>query len=1296
MPAAANGTVAVPPDSNAATAGAAPADAAQDDPLKAAELQGQQELAKAEHAAEAAIKAGENALDDAQEAAAAQGKKTKKGILGLLTGGGGGGGGEASEWERLAPRERSRWWELTIELKSFETFTTKDSITFFFCMSVLSEDPKKHYSRVQLPVKFTPIFTLGKGELRTLSSRFAFYDRKTFALSYKELDRHVIKLDSWEVSTFTFNTYFGFRKVKLSKVADGDPNQELMMKKKLSKAQSGKKGQALGDVARINTTVSLEEIFDFRLNCDNWTFTLEKHHPDVKNGSLTKKDSRKRLTFVMPRDLRSMPGRRQFLAGGVTSKTFSWNQEEGNYFWASCGQYTFRGTRTHLRSSFFVIYVHTGNPPQMIIDAGEAAQKATGVFMQRLLGQSLMNLTSVLNISAFKADVKAFQTDKKRYMVGSLSGNVKCLLISRGQKTEEMDFRDRRPEQLKSSTSVSHLKRDERHLVVKVFKCDSLPAADADTGLSDPLLRVSWDNVVQETPPIKQSLRPVFNEAFYFPVRLVFPQLRGDKAERKYEKSLLSYELESKGSIKIEVWDDDTTSADFLGGCTVTIHDILSQRFPKDRSLLGASKKKVVTDEDDDDAPKDTGGQMWFEKEKPVRVFDGSKTPLSASMLSSSGSAPATIHFEAYFFPDWAPALSLDSIAEEGDDGSKWKNRNKELTSMNEEFARLYAEPFPDSLGAKKCSEGFGGARNEQFRRFNCIARHPQTFYECPLMSFLSSIIVPQEYSFPARLLHWVHCLSFELSTKQQRTGLIPPDGWKDSEYIMARRKGAAQDHAILLCSLLLGCKKDAYVVKGTVRCKEEPKEPSDANAPKLETKELLMEHVWVMTREEEWVTFWEPCSRQVFHLPKRYTVTTQTRRRKKKKKKDDDEAGEDEEGNADDDEEEEEDPALQQVSQWDGEVADARISIADMEALPTVGRNPKPKQRVANKKKALESRDAARARLMNNREKLQWAPRVEMLKPDTAVTWLPYDSIEVVFNRENLWINRQNHHPACINYDFPDGQDDPPPGEGLNAWLGRWEPMLKQPDFEAKSDMKFRAITPNVSILPALREDVVDRLTVELRTEMQQNLQLYRGKRGFDTFFDTNESLTEHLLRYLNVQEKWLQIDPDGPGVTALLQTPDDQLDAEEKFMKGHLGKKNPKVLAGEPEGMVRQWNERGSPFFGDNPNYKSYRDLQDQLWKELKKDVASFLETIDNFPTKRGKRFRGFPVHFSTSDADDIRSYLMELPLYQEFINADYEDIWYTIECQIFPLLGGVLSVWMYIGIQDPQIAQEDAAPA
>ena len=43
-----------------------------------------------------------------------------------------------------------------------------------------------------------------------------------------------------------------------------------------------------------------------------------------------------------------------------------WNQQDGRFFWPSCGKFVFRGTRTHLQNSYFIVSVLTGKPPAFL------------------------------------------------------------------------------------------------------------------------------------------------------------------------------------------------------------------------------------------------------------------------------------------------------------------------------------------------------------------------------------------------------------------------------------------------------------------------------------------------------------------------------------------------------------------------------------------------------------------------------------------------------------------------------------------------------------------------------------------------------------------------------------------------------------------------------------------------------------------------------------------------------------------------------------------------------------------
>ena len=75
---------------------------------------------------------------------------------------------------------------------------------------------------------------------------------------------------------------------------------------------------------------------------------------------------------------------------------------------------------------------------------GEPPEKInTGVYPGTCIGRALFGLTSVLDISVFKAKVKSLTNQRREFIIGELVGNVKVELISRGQTGPESDVKNR-------------------------------------------------------------------------------------------------------------------------------------------------------------------------------------------------------------------------------------------------------------------------------------------------------------------------------------------------------------------------------------------------------------------------------------------------------------------------------------------------------------------------------------------------------------------------------------------------------------------------------------------------------------------------------------------------------------------------------------------------------------------------------------------------------------------------------------------------------------------------------------
>merc|ERR1712118_328533 len=102
--------------------------------------------------------------------------------------------------------------------------------------------------------------------------------------------------------------------------------------------------------------------------------------------------------------------------------------------------------------------------------------------------------------------------------------------------------------------------------------------------------------------------------------------------------------------------------------------------------------------------------------------------------------------------------------------------------------------------------------------------------------------------------------------------------------------------------------------------------------------------------------------------------------------------------------------------------------------------------------------------------------------KESMLVNWLPYDSIDVVFNNKNLYANRQNHNPALIKYDFPD--DTKEFEERKDQWLA-----FLQPEDLEKMDAKSIKINPagdkNVSLARSYDIDMAAKLKKDIASEL-------------------------------------------------------------------------------------------------------------------------------------------------------------------------------------------------------------------
>lgn len=1126
-----------------------------------------------------------------------------------------------------------RPFEISISLTGIQNVLSED-VDAFFAVKVTAVSPKTH--RNKTAGKLLPQYTGAKvflaGQNFVFDNPEPLYVRNFFSLSYSELHKHQLQVDMWKVSKCSFNTYHGVGHKNLFNIANGDPNTSIFLKKAIAPAEAAKKkGKAktgtVYDVALFQINVQLEEIFEFNLRFENFCFEPNIYHKDYKKWMATKKI----LTFIVPQNANSDPQNNR----KCTTKSNEWIQAVGDngtgFIWKTPVEFVFAGTRTQLTTSCFLVNV-------------SSARAGVSPTMGPNIGKVLLGLTSILELSVFKGIVKTLSTNEKEFNIGKLSGNVRFRLRSKriGNYVDNLPLGC--PMQ-PSAASILHLKRKEKHLVVSVNKCEGLPVADPEFGWSDPFLRVSWDNMMKRSWVSPNTTRPVFNINFYFPVRFFSPKLESD---RKYKDTALRYELQSKGPIEIMVWDDDPNSSELLGAMRLPLWEILSQTTKSKRTLKGAIKQQ---DEETKNEFVQQQKVQWYDEVEDCRVYDGGKsvggTALKTKMACTT---KPLIFFEAYFYPDdWPMDMNFDAGHAESETNDKWTAKEKAFRNDNKELHKMYKAAFPESIGALQISSDVG--RLEKCRRFPCLAENP-SMEVVPLPAFLTRIITPEEYSRSPMLMHWVNSFTFNTDSRQSRSGII--ERWNDPQMLLFARQGSPQDHAILLCSVLLGAKRDAYVVKGMVWQKEaELFESKEKAKPKKESEEKwkLCEHAWVMTREaNDFITFWEPCTRELYHLPQRY----KTARARKKKKDAEEEVRNNALATLDDDESKEEDELATKEEFFDTMVPDVQLGPDDIEsmpivgALPTIGRNPKGKSKIG--KKADSAADKMKKALMQQREKLSIAPQRRLIDPEsTLVDWLPYDSIEVVFNDQNVWANHQNHHPACISYDIDE--------------IG-WCKLLKN-DVEVK-EYRIEHISQDVVIDAAANPAAIAKMEQSTLTEMQENMRLNRRNRGLDTVFDLSKSMQEYIDIFLNIHEKLRRLDFDH---CPLWKTSEDKWTEPMKYTFKLMNEKRPH-------------NKWGSAFQFESQHVAN----QEEGWTEVFTLVESFMGKKQTFPARRGKDFDGFPVHFCTGDRDHMRKYLMELHGYKKILEDKQENTAFVLQCKMFGFLNQITSVWLYFGMHVP----------
>lgn len=78
--------------------------------------------------------------------------------------------------------------------------------------------------------------------------------------------------------------------------------------------------------------------------------------------------------------------------------------------------------------------------------------------------------------------------------------------------------------------------------------------------------------------------------------------------------------------------------------------------------------------------------------------------------------------------------------------------------------------------------------------------------------------------------------------------------------------------------------------------------------------------------------------------------------------------------------------------------------------------------------------------------------------------------------------------------------------------------------------------------------------------------------------------------------------------------------------------------------------------------------------------------------FPVRANHTLTGFPIHLSTTDPAEVRGYITGAKRFRKFIEIPVDDVVYSIMCKVYPLMGGVVSVWLFLGCEIPWMTDRE----
>ena len=813
---------------------------------------------------------------------------------------------------------------------------------------------------------------------------------------------------------------------------------------------------------------------------------------------------------------------------------------------------------------------------------------------QRKVGEKVTDLLGIIDSGIISTDL--IQKHKKRAPQScSLKGRLNI------QKTPRY----------RQSGEIIVLNSQSQYLCVSVMRVDNIVLAH-DKGAVNTFIELDWGGYLKKTRTAYMTYKPIFNDTFYFPISIPEGFLGNSEPERT---KAITEELKLYSCINFNFWSiDEQLSNDSLGSTVFFLSELQSAKI----------QEKEFFDEKTED------NQVI-----KIRVWSG-KRPLLSPLISSG--EISNIFFDVWLLYENEKKIDYEDLPKERVD--KLPDGYEGLVDDWIEKERLMADAFPEETQRNFSYE----SRDEHNKKHFLPLYLTKLGYPNPLKALESVVqLLPIHYLTIETLKEHAYFVSLIPFTNLQG------DIWNSPEFLMHMKKGEADDHAIILSSLLMSVKKefkdpnetrsdeDITVQKVSESSKQKDLKTSSNFSPKTQAstkrgkskkfeveegdmekrvfvclgslKQRRTRQVWVMTIDEDYggVRFWEGCNNSSYHLERRVDQPDYLRRyldkedvnyrvlfpeapkveEKKKESVDSDIEPMDE--SSEDSEESFEEEEVKDKTRKLGELRIGKGDLGASEMRFNHKQIGKKGEGVKDEAVKVEAKSFLQKK--NDEEKNDIKNFLSIIQEPKAFKGapsveLPYRTIDVIFNNKNVFMNKQHFDPARIYFDLYD--------------TDLWHPFIP------KSKIIFPPFYSPPTLLPPLGLPSAKKLLDILTKEMKIRISALRSGKNLGTSWKNQKDpcvdLMEKHLTYLE------------------------------------------EVARGEHE--------------------------EDQI-KIEKRDWS--LKMRQYMPTNY--RFAAIPSHFNYPEPDRIASVFIENA--QDFFIANFKDMKWALAINIFPYVGKIISI-------------------